>query len=210
MPATKLYHIMYLSHHSSLPRAWWTCLYFHKGGKEKESTPLPPTAAPPRVSSSLFCNSLPLSSLALVLVSNMSLPGITKVVLQLWALGTKYRSKPHPTLSHPKDRFQCASDFVLSLCFQKSASFSPQAPPPNLIPLLYPFTNLLWGKLWSHFHALTNRLANPLVWMPLPCLQGPRKLKVTFILWPIQPPGSQDKFWSFQGFKFLPDSISVS
>lgn len=166
MPATKLYHIMYLSHHSSLPRVWWTCLYVHKGGKE--SAPLPPTAAPPCAPSSLFCNSLPPSSLALVLVSNMSLPGITKVALQLWALGTKYRSKPHPTLSHPKDRFQCASDFVLSVCFQKSASLFPQGfpLPSQLIPLLYPFSNLPWGKLWRHFLVLTNRLANPLVWMP--------------------------------------------
>lgn len=131
MPATELYHVMYLSDHSSLPRVWWTCLYVHKGGKERESTPLPPTAALPCVPSSLFCNSLPRSSLALVLVSNRSLPGITKVASQLWALGTKYRSKPHPTLSHPKDRFQRASDFVFSLYFQKLASFFPQAPPPN-------------------------------------------------------------------------------
>lgn len=41
MPATELYHVMYLSDHSSLPRVWWTCLYVHKGGKERESTPLP-------------------------------------------------------------------------------------------------------------------------------------------------------------------------
>lgn len=189
MPATKLYHIMYLSHHCSLPRVWWTCLYIHKGRTEK--APPPPLQLPPCVPSSLFCNSsLPLSSLALVLVSNMSLSGITKVTMQLWALGTKYRSNLHHILSHLKDRFQHASHFVLSLCFQKSFLF-PHGPFSfQLIPLSYLFSNLLQGKLWRHFHVLTNRLANPLVWIPLPCLQGPRNIMVTFILWPTQPPGS--------------------
>lgn len=93
MPATKLYHIMYLSHHCSLPWVWWTCLYIHKGGTERAQ--LPPLQLPPCVPSSLYCNSSrPPSSLALVLVSNMSLSGTTKVVVQLWALGTKYRSNP--------------------------------------------------------------------------------------------------------------------
>lgn len=124
MPATKLYHIMYLSHHCSLPRVWWTCLYIHKGGK-KLSLPFPLLLPPPCEPSSLSCNSsLPLSSLALVLVSNASLSGITKVAMQLWALGTKYRSKPHPTLHYPKDRSHHASDFVLSLLLKISILLS--------------------------------------------------------------------------------------
>ena len=73
-------------------------------------------------------------------------------------------------------------------------SFSSWFSSQQLIPLPYPFSDLLQGRLWRNFHVLTNRLANPLDWMPLPCFQGPRNLKVTFILWPTQPPGSQDKF----------------
>ena len=133
MPATKLYHIMYLSHHCSLPQAWWTCLYIHKGGEER--APLPPAVARSSEPSALSCNSsLPLSSLALALVSNTSLSCITKVAVQLWALRTKYRSKPHPTLHHPKDRSQCASDFVLSFRLKISILVSPLGSPPRPSP----------------------------------------------------------------------------
>lgn len=212
MPATKLYHIMYLSHHCSLPWVWWTCLYIHKGGTERAR--LPPLQLPPCVPSSLYCN----SSLPRPLLPLFWCPTWVSLAQQrlscsseLWELNID--QTPHLTLCHPKDRFQHAFHSVLSLCFQKSFfCFSPQGSfPSQLIPLPYSFSNLLQGKRWRHFHVLTTRLANPLIWIPLPCLQGPRHIMVTFILWRTQPPGSSGLFGVWNLFRTLfPLSKQVS
>lgn len=92
MPATKLDHIMYLSHHCSLPRGDGLVFIFTKGGQRERPSPKAALACVP---SSLLCifslpPSCPCPHLPLFGVSL----AITKVALQLWALGTKYRSNP--------------------------------------------------------------------------------------------------------------------
>lgn len=202
----------YVSFSSLQPATgWWTCLYIHKGGTERA----PFLQSGPRLCAliPLLCffspTVLSLSSLALVWCPTWVSLAVTKAAVQLWALGTKYRSTPHPTLCHPKDRFQWASDFVLSLCFQKSSSFFQC----TLFPLNKSlFTTPSPASCRENHEGIFmcfNGLANPLVWIPLPCSQGPRNGKVTFILWPTGPPGSQDKFWPFQCFKPHPNSISA-
>lgn len=146
-------------------------VYSQRRGRERSPSPTAPLLVRPHFSSVILLSHRPLLPLfgCPTWVSLAS----TKVVVQLRALGTKYRSKPHPIRSHPRNRFQRASDFVFFLLSEIIILSSSWFFFLLIIPLPYPFYNLLPGKLWGHFHVLTNGLVNPLVWIPFPVCRDP-------------------------------------